>query len=62
MNPKSSIPDAWDDNWERIADKEEESSPTSPPPDKKPSGRIAKAQRRAAQAEFNRQLWAEAEA
>lgn len=31
-----------------------------PPPEKKVSSKVTKAQRRAQQAEFNRQLWAEA--
>lgn len=35
------------------------SQPT-PPPEKKVSSKVTKAQRRAQQAEFNRQLWAEA--
>jgi hypothetical protein len=33
---------------------------TPPPPEKKVSSKVTKAQRRAQQAEFNRQLWAEA--
>lgn len=33
---------------------------TAPPPGKKVSSKVTKAQRRAQQAEFNRQLWAEA--
>lgn len=32
----------------------------TPPPEKKVSSKVTKAQRRAEQAEFNRQLWAEA--
>lgn len=32
----------------------------SPPQEKKVSSKVTKAQRRAQQAEFNRQLWAEA--
>ncbi|KAL1973406.1 hypothetical protein VTN31DRAFT_6041 [Thermomyces dupontii] len=55
----ASIPDAWDDDWEKIADKADASPP--PEPEKKIPPKVAKAQRRAAQAEFNRQLWAEAE-
>ncbi|KAI5292430.1 hypothetical protein KEM56_006289, partial [Ascosphaera pollenicola] len=60
MNPKPTVPDVWGEDWEAIADREPTQS--QPSPDKKLSGRVAKAQRRAAQAEFNRQLWAEAEA
>ncbi|KAJ4541699.1 hypothetical protein HRR94_007321 [Exophiala dermatitidis] len=57
--------DAWQDEWTEVADKH----PTSPPPTgesnvagepKKVSSKVTKAQRRAQQAEFNRQLWAEA--
>jgi hypothetical protein len=33
---------------------------STPPPEKKVSSKVTKAQRRAQQAEFNRQLWAEA--
>ncbi|GIK03189.1 hypothetical protein Aspvir_007258 [Aspergillus viridinutans] len=53
-------PDAWEDDWETQADKLAD-DPT-PPPEKKVSSKVTKAQRRAQQAEFNRQLWAEAEA
>ncbi|KAL2400169.1 hypothetical protein ABEF93_005979 [Exophiala dermatitidis] len=58
--------DAWQDEWTEVADKH----PTSPPPTgessvagepRKVSSKVTKAQRRAQQAEFNRQLWAEAE-
>ncbi|KAE8349341.1 hypothetical protein BDV28DRAFT_63024 [Aspergillus coremiiformis] len=62
MSAKSSAetPDAWEDDWERQADTLA-SDPTPPPPEKKVSSKVTKAQRRAQQAEFNRQLWAEAE-
>ncbi|KAL2398035.1 hypothetical protein ABEF95_000807 [Exophiala dermatitidis] len=58
--------DAWQDEWTEVADKHR----TSPPPTgesnvagepRKVSSKVTKAQRRAQQAEFNRQLWAEAE-
>ncbi|KAL2839953.1 hypothetical protein BJY01DRAFT_22588 [Aspergillus pseudoustus] len=52
--------DAWEDNWESQADKLD-AEPAPPPPEKKVSSKVTKAQRRAQQAEFNRQLWAEAE-
>ncbi|KAJ5089448.1 hypothetical protein N7532_008132 [Penicillium argentinense] len=58
MSSKPEVPDAWDDNWESQADKIAD-QPT-PPPEKKVSSKVTKAQRRAQQAEFNRQLWAEA--
>ncbi|KAJ5871548.1 uncharacterized protein N7529_003901 [Penicillium soppii] len=55
----SAAPDAWDDSWESQADKLD--SQSTPPSEKKVSSKVTKAQRRAQQAEFNRQLWAEAE-
>ncbi|KAJ5779512.1 hypothetical protein N7457_007232 [Penicillium paradoxum] len=54
------VPDAWDDSWENQADKLD--SKSTPPSEKKVSSKVTKAQRRAEQAEFNRQLWAEADA
>ncbi|KAF4215713.1 hypothetical protein CNMCM6805_003270 [Aspergillus fumigatiaffinis] len=57
--PTAGSPDAWEDDWEKQADKLAD-DPT-PPPEKKVSSKVTKAQRRAQQAEFNRQLWAEAE-
>ncbi|EGE08635.1 hypothetical protein TEQG_07552 [Trichophyton equinum CBS 127.97] len=59
MNRTDQIPDAWDADWESIADKP--SQAPEPVPEKKLSARAAKAQRRAEHAEFNRQLWAEAD-
>ncbi|KAK2731562.1 hypothetical protein FQN57_003365 [Myotisia sp. PD_48] len=57
------IPDAWDDEWETLADNQESgsSTPLSAQSEKKVSSRAAKALRRAQHAEFNRQLWADAE-
>ncbi|RAL12485.1 uncharacterized protein BO97DRAFT_368546 [Aspergillus homomorphus CBS 101889] len=61
MSAKSSTgPDAWAENWEEQADKVTSDTPP-PPAEKKVSSKVTKAQRRAQQAEFNRQLWAEAE-
>ncbi|KAF3393110.1 hypothetical protein DPV78_009824 [Talaromyces pinophilus] len=54
---QSNVPDAWEADWESLADK---SDAASTPP-KKVSSKVTKAQRRAAQAEFNRKLWEEAE-
>ncbi|KAJ5380222.1 uncharacterized protein N7496_002650 [Penicillium cataractarum] len=59
MSAKPEVPDAWDVDWESQADKLAD-QPT-PPAEKKVSSKVTKAQRRAQQAEFNRQLWAEAE-
>ncbi|KAI1616803.1 hypothetical protein EDD36DRAFT_429994, partial [Exophiala viscosa] len=56
----SKVPDAWEDEWSNNAD----DSPTAPAESaepKKVTSKVSKAQRRAQQAEFNRQLWAEAE-
>ncbi|KAG2419474.1 hypothetical protein HFD88_004270 [Aspergillus terreus] len=73
-NPSTRAPDAWEEDWEQQADSRRDSDvvylttlqklaaePTPPPPEKKVSSKVTKAQRRAQQAEFNRQLWAEAE-
>lgn len=70
----SKVPDAWDDEWSAAADARVLPAPetsgtdvkqnTITPPEqeetKKVSSKVSKAQRRAQQAEFNRQLWAEA--
>lgn len=53
-------PDAWDEDWEKAADRPEGEVEPSPRPKKKTT-RGTQAQRRAAHAEFNRQLWTEAE-
>ncbi|KAH7031846.1 hypothetical protein B0J12DRAFT_313479 [Macrophomina phaseolina] len=53
---KGNVPDAWDDDWETIADKQD-AAPSEPQPPKK----LSKAERRAQHAEFNRQLWESAE-
>ncbi|EXJ86218.1 hypothetical protein A1O1_06588 [Capronia coronata CBS 617.96] len=54
--------DAWEDEWSNVADKQPTpTSPHEPDEPKKVSSKVSKAQRRAQQAEFNRQLWAEAE-
>jgi len=58
----SKIPDAWEDEWSNVADKSSDNpSNESSGEAKKVTGKATKAQRRAQQAEFNRQLWAEAE-
>ncbi|CAG8224624.1 unnamed protein product [Penicillium salamii] len=54
MNATGAVPDAWEESWENQAD-------STPPSEKKVSSKVTKAQRRAQQAEFNRQLWAEAD-
>ncbi|KAF2638038.1 hypothetical protein P280DRAFT_88850 [Massarina eburnea CBS 473.64] len=50
---KSAVADAWDDDWESQADKQDESEKEPP--------KLTKAQRRAQHAEFNRQIWESAE-
>ena len=50
------MPDAWDDDWIAKAD-----SSTSKPHSTPSAAKISKAERRAKQAEFNRQLWEDAE-
>ncbi|KAK5090953.1 hypothetical protein LTR05_001131 [Lithohypha guttulata] len=54
----SKVPDAWDDEWSTAADDQDQSVQADL---KKLTTKQTKAQKRAAQAEFNRQLWAEAE-
>ncbi|EEA20333.1 hypothetical protein TMatcc_000319 [Talaromyces marneffei ATCC 18224] len=54
---QNNVPDAWEADWESLADK----SDAANTPPKKVSSKVTKAQRRAAQAEFNRKLWEEAE-
>ena len=50
------MPDAWDDDWITKADT------SQPTPASKPSStKLSKAEKRAMQAEFNRQVWADAE-
>ncbi|KAL8721686.1 MAG: hypothetical protein Q9225_001686 [Loekoesia sp. 1 TL-2023] len=51
------VPDAWDDDWVEKADSAAPANEPAPKP-----ARLSKAERRAKQAEFNRQLWEDAEA
>ncbi|KAJ5666003.1 uncharacterized protein N7477_008451 [Penicillium maclennaniae] len=59
MSANTEAPNAWEDEWETQAD----TLATNPSieSEKKVSSKVTKAQRRAQQAEFNRQLWAEAD-
>ncbi|KAL9598217.1 MAG: hypothetical protein Q9219_004637 [cf. Caloplaca sp. 3 TL-2023] len=57
MGGGSKVPDAWDDDWVEKADSP---APMSQPAPK--ATKLSKAERRAKQAEFNRQLWEDAEA
>jgi len=56
----SKVPDAWEDDWSNAVD-EQPTPPNDPTETKKASSKVSKAQRRAQQAEFNRQIWTEAE-
>ncbi|EUC50207.1 hypothetical protein COCMIDRAFT_82768 [Bipolaris oryzae ATCC 44560] len=56
MPPKTALADAWDDDWESLADKEEEK-----PAEEQPKPKLTKAQLKAQHAEFNKQLWQAAE-
>ncbi|ORY13752.1 hypothetical protein BCR34DRAFT_480547 [Clohesyomyces aquaticus] len=58
MPAQSSLPDAWDDDWESLADKHDtsENNGKAPVPTK-----ISKAERKAKHAELNRQIWESAE-
>ncbi|KAL8984070.1 MAG: hypothetical protein Q9177_004797 [Variospora cf. flavescens] len=51
------VPDAWDDDWIEKADSPAPANEAAPKPVK-----LSKAERRAKQAEFNRQIWQDAEA
>ncbi|KAF2131425.1 hypothetical protein P153DRAFT_195285 [Dothidotthia symphoricarpi CBS 119687] len=53
---KTALADAWDDDWESIADKED-SKPQTPQPEPK----LSKAERKAQHVELNRRLWESAE-
>ncbi|KAF2145362.1 uncharacterized protein K452DRAFT_220860 [Aplosporella prunicola CBS 121167] len=50
------VPDAWDDDWESMADKQ-----PAAPPEPEPARKISKAERRVQHAQFNKQLWEQAE-
>ncbi|KAL8690189.1 MAG: hypothetical protein Q9224_004465 [Gallowayella concinna] len=50
------VPDAWDDDWVQKAD----TPPVKTESNSKPA-KLSKAERRAKQAEFNRQMWEDAE-
>ncbi|KAI9878776.1 MAG: hypothetical protein M1830_010578 [Pleopsidium flavum] len=59
MSAKTTVPDAWEDDWETQADRQLEAPREE---NLLPSGKISKAERRARQAELNKKLWEEAEA
>jgi len=51
---KKSVPDAWDDDWETLADKEGQAEEVKPEP---PEAPLTKAERLAKHAESNKKLW-----
>ncbi|KAH8731000.1 hypothetical protein GQ44DRAFT_736132 [Phaeosphaeriaceae sp. PMI808] len=53
---KTPLADAWEDDWEIIADKEDVA-----PTEGKPPVKLSKAQRKAEHAELNRKIWESAE-
>ncbi|KAF2739941.1 hypothetical protein EJ04DRAFT_261160 [Polyplosphaeria fusca] len=57
MPKKEPVPDAWDDDWENLADKPDSDKKE----DKTNASKLSKSERRAQHAEFNRQLWQSAE-
>lgn len=57
MDPSRKVPDAWDDDWVFNADKSS-TAPLDPLPS---SNTMTKAERRAKQAELNKQIWQDAE-
>ncbi|KAF2452425.1 hypothetical protein BDY21DRAFT_425201 [Lineolata rhizophorae] len=59
MGKKSAVPDAWDDDWETIADKQEE---TAQDEHQTAEAKISRSERRAKHAEENKRLWESAEA
>ncbi|KAI1328303.1 hypothetical protein F5Y16DRAFT_398477 [Xylariaceae sp. FL0255] len=58
VGKKSKIPDAWDDDWETLADRE----PAEPARQPEPQLPMSKAERLAQHTESNKKLWASAEA
>ncbi|RMZ69021.1 SUZ domain [Pyrenophora seminiperda CCB06] len=56
MAPKKTLADAWDDDWESLADKEDEK-----PAEDQPKPKLTNAQLKAQHAELNKQLWQAAE-
>ncbi|KAK3329583.1 hypothetical protein B0H66DRAFT_526966 [Apodospora peruviana] len=56
-----SVPDAWDDDWESIADRAAKEAP-EPEPEPEPEPQMTRAERLAKHAEAQRKLWESAEA
>ncbi|KAK4996630.1 hypothetical protein LTR66_003800 [Elasticomyces elasticus] len=58
MSKKNAVPNAWDDDWESLADKQTIEAPEPAAG----SQRVTRAERRVRHAEANKQLWESAEA
>lgn len=54
MSNKGAVPDAWDDDWVKVADKPEAPEPA-------PAPKLTKAEKRAQHQELQKQLWDSAE-
>lgn len=50
MGKNSAVPDAWDDEWDSVADRQQQQVPASQAP-------LTKAERLAHHAETNRKIW-----
>ncbi|KAH0054001.1 hypothetical protein KCU60_g14652, partial [Aureobasidium melanogenum] len=49
------MPDAWDDDWDKVADTSAKSAPVQP------TVKLSRAERKAQHQEMNKQLWDAAE-
>ncbi|KAF2653872.1 hypothetical protein K491DRAFT_717616 [Lophiostoma macrostomum CBS 122681] len=58
MPKQDAVPDAWDDDWESLADK---SAPPTSSETPRTGANMSKAERKAKHAESNRQIWESAE-
>jgi hypothetical protein len=58
MSKKSTAPDAWEDDWESLADKQDAAHESQEP---LPDAKLSKAEQRARHAEQNKKIWESAE-
>lgn len=58
MSKKNAVPDAWEDDWESLADKQDAANESQEPPQ---PVKLSKAQIRAQHAEQNKKIWDSAE-
>jgi len=54
MSKKAAVPDAWDDDWEAIADKADETAAVEA---QEETIKVSKAERLARHAETNKKIW-----